>query len=217
MLKKLWIPALSLLFALAAIPPSVSAGQIEAIQACEHAITKEYGINRFKHVFAERKAHNKWSVHGKARVNGQKYPFTCKVKRGYVQAYYYNGPRQYGKNHSKDNDSDVGTAIGVGLAAIAIAAIASSASDDDSSSSYNKHVNKSYLEDECHDRINQRVNSEHYDSRWVAFKTDSISHQGHKLSGKGRVNWDEGSPSEIYYKCKFNNDGRVIDSSYRIY
>ena len=218
---------------------NIHASESEAISACENKIRSIYGVDQFKHVAAESTGHHKYDVHGKVKFNYSKHPFSCRVKRGSVRSYHYDGPTKAIDNaddHHHKSHSGRNVAIGVGIAAIVAMAIANSnkkdTDNDDGDSdyskksyskksyskkSYSRKINEEDLEDSCHDAIDGRIKKNYHTIRRVNFKHDSIQHNGTKASGDGRAAYYNGEHTNFSFSCKFDGHGRVIDTSYSIY
>lgn len=205
--------------------------QDRAIQQCKQSIRDAYGVSNFRNVFAERIGHKRFRVYGKIRNRGRSYPFSCGVKRGWVQSYNYDGPhKNYDDEYYYDNDSRNdrhdkkarNIAIGVGLAALAAAAIAASSKNQTTSEpaesfSYNDGIDKFHLEDECGEALGGRIRREHDGVRRIEFDHSQIKHNGSKLTGSGHIQWQRDEPSALEFSCSFDRNGRVSDSSYSFY
>ncbi len=202
--------------------------QDQAIHECKQSIRDAYGVSNFRNVFAERIGHNRFRVYGKIRHRGDRYPFSCRVKRGWVQSYNYDGPhRNYDDEYDNDSRNDRhdkkarNIAIGVGLAALAAAVIAASNKSQTSKStesfSYNDGIDKYHLEDECGEKLGGRIRREHEGVRRVEFDHSQIKHNGSKLTGSGHIQWQLEEPSALEFSCSFDRSGRVTDSSYSFY
>jgi len=203
---------------LVSLAGNAQATEEQAIQACQDRMRSEYDVNKFRNVFAERSGNHKYRVYGKVKIRGDRYPFSCRVKRGDVRSYSYNGP--HGDRHK---NSEKNLAIGVGLAALAAAAIIASNKNSNENAGFesawdtNSPVDKEYLEDECHDTLASRIRHEHDDVKRVRLNSSQLGHQGRKLTGRGHIRWDYGHPSELEFMCQFDRNGRVIDSYYSYY
>ena len=206
-------PAASITIALlASLPTAVFASeQDDAIRLCQDQIKQTYAVNDFRHVWADQEGNHKFIVNGKVKYENHKYPFNCKVKRGQVKSYAYNGPHP---NHS-DDDNNIGKAVAVGVGLAIVAAIASQAGKDDSSSKTSLPVKQSILEDECHEALQYRMRDEHYQIRNVRLKTSRVD--GHTLTGDGKAHMNDNSPNHFTYTCYFNDQGRITDSRYHLY
>lgn len=170
---------------------------------------------------------------------GRRYPFNCRVKRDRVQSYFYDGPRNgsrgydndwrygrdgyygYDRDYRKHHDNDDGEkiAIGVGLAALAAVAIAAAANQSESGNqgAYAEGVEKTDLEDACGEALGRRIRHEHDGVDKVAMDYSNLTHKGNTLSGNGRIVWYRRHASDMDFTCHFDNQGRVIDSSYKFY
>ncbi len=201
------------------------ASESKAVSACEDKIRSIYGVDKFKHVEAEKTGNHKYEVHGKVKYQHSKHPFSCKVKKGKVRSYHYDGPTEVShnkddKHHSKSHTGR-NVAIGVGIAAaIAMAVASNSKKNDDGDSNknqYSRKTNKEDLEDSCHDAIDGRIKRNYHTIRRLEFKHDTIQHDGTHARGDGRVAYYNGEHTDFGFSCDFDHHGRVIDSSYSIY
>ena len=188
-----------------------------AIQLCESRIENVYGVNNFRHVSSEREGNHKFRVHGKVRYDDHKYNFNCKVKRGEVKSYAYNGPHKRHHDDHDDDDSNIGAVVAVGAGLAILAAIAASQSDDNDEHDKGStlSVSQSVLEDDCHDSLQYRIRDEHDYSARVNLKDSRVD--GHNLVGNARVKYDRESPQRATYTCHFDSRGRLLDSSYYLY
>ena len=156
-----------------------------------------------------------------------------------MQSYYYDGPhgdwdnewsdggRYYDdeERHHKDKKHDRNVAIGVGLAAVAIAAVAAATKEQKKkqspsspdSFSYEEHVDRPYLEDECGEELGGRIRREHNGVSRIELAQVKVEHEGAMLKGKGIIHWQHKQPSDFSYSCYFDKNGRVMDSAYRYY
>ena len=189
-----------------------SSSEDEAIRLCKDKIRDVYDVRKLRDVWAERLGNHKFKVHGKVKRHDHLYPFRCKVKRGYVQSYHYDGP--HGR-HSDDDDSDVGTAIAVGAGLAIIAALASQSGGDDAGDDGQLRASKTVLEDECHDAIESRIRYDRDGSARVNFTQTSMEHRD--LTGKGTVTYYDDSPNRMRFTCYFDKQGRVLDTSYSLH
>ena len=107
-------------------------------------------------------------------------------------------------------------AVGAGLAIVG-ALVAASLADKDSGSqpAGDLKVEKTVLEDECHDELSYRMRDEHHHRADVRIQTADL--QGRNMKGKGKVVWDNHRADHFSYTCYFNGQGRVHDSSYHLY
>ena len=206
-----------MLFILAFIPGVLSASEEnEAKRLCKNQIRGTYGITEFRDVWTEQVGNHKFKVHGKVKVDHAKYPFDCKVKRGHIKSYAYNGPNPRYREHKGDDDSHLGTALAVGAGLAIVAALAASADNDKHDDKTSQlHVQKTVLEDECHDALQYRIRDEHNYTARVVMKDSRV--EGHKLIGEAKVKYDSGHPHHANYTCHFDNRGRLMDSQYHLY
>lgn len=119
---------LTLILALPSL--AMAYGKDEAIQNCEKRLRDEYSLTDFRNMSAEKlegEGH-KFKVTGKTKVNGDKYPVSCKIKDRHVTSVDYDGPKEKDMSNAKK--------LAVGAAAvIAAAAIASKLKEGDDSES----------------------------------------------------------------------------------
>lgn len=194
--------------------PSAHAGEGRAKSLCEDAIKRHYGVDSFRNVWADRTGHYKYDVHGEVREDRRSYPFNCKVKGDYVKSYYYNGP------HKKDDDnggSKLGTALAIGAGIAIIAALASKSNGDDDYHDYDSSTGRDakLMEDDCHDELVYRLRHEHREHASVVLKTAKV--RGRKLSGEGKVRWQNHPNNRFNYTCYFDSRGHIRDSEYQYY
>jgi hypothetical protein len=185
---------------------------------CTDKIRDVYGLSSFRHVWGEKVGNHKFKIHGQAKVDNHKYPFDCKIKNGHVKSYAYHGPnpRYSESKHQDDHDSDLGTALAVGAGLAIVAALAASHDGDSGSGKSSQlHVEKSVLEDDCHDALQYRIRDEHDYTARVHLKNARI--EGHDLVGDAKVKYDRGSPHHATFKCHFDSRGRLMDSRYHMY
>lgn len=206
--------------------------QDRAIRECKRSISDAYGVSKFRNVFAEPVGHDRFRVYGKIKARGNRYPFSCRVKRGWVQSYSYAGPHnRYDHDYYEDEHKTRNIAIGVGLAALAAAAIAASSGSQandtetespESGSGHDKtkpghNLDKNHLEDECGEELGGRIRREHDGVHRIAFNQSQIEGNGSRLSGSGYIQWQQHQPSALEFSCSFDSSGRVTDSSYSFY
>lgn len=185
----------------------------EARRLCENKIRHAYGVGDFLHVSEQRLGNHKFLVHGKVRSDGHRYPFSCKVKRGQIKSYSYDGPHQ---KRDEDEGSGLGTALAVGAGLAIVAALAASQSgDDDEDRTSGLREDKSVLEDECHDELQYRIRDEHDRTARVHLRNSRL--EGRDLSGEANVRYHGDHPHLATFTCHFDRHGRVTDSSYYLY
>jgi hypothetical protein len=184
--------------------------QDDAVRLCQDQIRQVYGVNDFRHVWADQRGNHKFIVQGKVRRENHQYPFNCKIKRGQVKSYAYDGPHD---KHA-DDGSDLGKAVAVGVGLAIVAAIASQAGKDDASSG-SQLPKQSVLEDECHDNLQYRMRDEHYSIRNVRLRNSRL--EGRTLTGDGAAIADDRRRNRFTYTCYFNESGHVVDSRYHLY
>jgi hypothetical protein len=195
-----------------------------AKELCKDKIRDIYGLSHLQRVWGEQLGNHKFKIHGQAKFDNHKYPFDCKVKNGHVKSYAYHGPNpRYNEHkHKDDDDSNLGTALAVGAGLAIVAALVASqdggsgsGSGSGSGQSSQLHVNKSVLEDDCHDALQYRIRDEHDYTARVHMNNARI--EGHDLVGDAKVKYDRGSPHHASFTCHFDRHGRVMDSRYHLY
>ena len=197
-----------------ALPVSAIAAEVDDAQGlCQDKIREVYDVSKLRDVWTEQVGNHKFQVHGKVKANDQLYPFECKIKHGQVQSYSYDGPHD---RHGDDNSGNLGkaVAIGAGLAIVA-AIVASQAGDGDKDGTSTLNVQKSVLEDDCHDALESRIRYERNGSAQVALKHTQVN--GRDLTGEARVTYYDESPNRGTFTCHFDKHGRLLDSSYQLY
>jgi len=121
--------------ALAAPGAAFAYGTQDAIRDCENRIRDEYKVTDLRDATAEQLEGDKhFSVRGKAKVDGEKYHWSCEVKNRHVTMAEYDGP--------KHKDLSTAEKIAIGAAAVAIGVAASQAGkqQDDGYSSQDRHT-----------------------------------------------------------------------------
>lgn len=113
------VPArLILTLALAVPGVALAYGENDAIRDCESHLRGEYKISDLRDAAAERLNDTAlhFKVKGLAKVDGEKYPWTCEVRNRHVTAAEYSGPKPKG----------MGTAekLAIGAAAAVAGAVA---------------------------------------------------------------------------------------------
>ncbi len=208
------------------------ATEIESTILCKNKMRSIYGMDEFRQVSAEKVGHHKYVVHGKVKYHHNRYPFNCRIKRGYVTSFHYNGPTESSENYDDDHHHSShrgkNIAIGVGIAAIAAAVIANKNKTNQSmntnnysqnayNNAYDSHINNEDLEDSCHDSVDGRIKRNYKTIRRVNFTHDTIKHNKTQVVGDGRVSYYNGEHTGFSFTCQFNRNGHVIDTSYSIY
>jgi hypothetical protein len=190
---------------------AIASEESKAEQICTDKIKQVSGIHNLRHVWSEQIGNHKFRVHGKAVPgDGHKWVFDCKVKRGHLKSYNYPGP----KHHAKDDDSNLGTALAVGAGLAIVAALVASADDDGSAKSTTPQPRKSFLEDDCLERLQYRVRDEHRHAARVHLNNSRVN--GHDLVGEAKVRYDH-TGHHATYTCHFDRHWRLKDSSYYLY
>jgi hypothetical protein len=109
--------AAMLVLALSA-PAALAYGEKDAIRDCESKLRSEYQLSDLRDASAEKlgDSEHHYKVHGLAKVDGDKHPWTCEVKNRHVTMAEYSGPKAKG----------MGTAekLAIGAAAVIAAGIA---------------------------------------------------------------------------------------------
>lgn len=178
----------------------------EAVRICERYISDEFGVDKFRNVWAEPKGHHKFKVHGNVKYQHDKHPFDCVVKRGHVKSYHYNGPHPglAGDDDGMSDNAKKALAVGAGLAIVA--ALANAAKD--------KGHGQTHMEDDCAEALAHRMRDDHHDS--ARFSITSSKLDGDILSGEGNVKWGHARPNHVEFSCLFQ-DHRVDDTNYVLY
>jgi len=192
-----------------------ASSETRAINLCKDKIKSIYAVDRFKHVEADKTGHNKYDVHGKVKYDGEKRPFSCRVKNERLRSYHYEGRHKRHKDDDHKSHTGRNVAIGVGIAAIAAMVIKNKHNKNDDE--YSKHVTKESLEDDCHDELSRRIKDNYHSIRRVEFKHDSIKHNMRKGEGDGRIIYRNGERTDFEFTCYFEKDGQISDSSYSIF
>jgi hypothetical protein len=119
-LKLIRLP-LGAALALALAAPALAYEEKDAIRDCEDRIRSEYGLSdvRDAHATQVPDSDKHYQVQGKAKVEGDKYPWTCEVKDRHVVRAEYTGPKPEGMNTAQK--------LAIGAAAVVAAGIAASA------------------------------------------------------------------------------------------
>ena len=108
-------PIIGLLTLTLALPGvALAYGDKDAIRDCESRIRSEYHVSDFRDAQSERlnDSEHHYKVHGMAKVDGDKHPWTCEVKNRHVTSAEYSGPKPKG----------MGTAEKLAIGAAAVAA-----------------------------------------------------------------------------------------------
>lgn len=191
---------------------SAASEETRAERLCTDKIRDVYGVDKFRNVWAERLGHHKFRIHGKVKIHHERYPFDCKIKRGHVKSYAYHGPNPRHDDHD-DDDSNLAPALAVGAGLAIIAALAASA-DDSPDNQSSLPVQKSVLEDDCHDQLQYRIRDEHYYRADVKMQDSHID--GHDLKGHAKVKYG-GTTHHANFTCHFQSNGRIRDAQYYLY
>jgi hypothetical protein len=196
---------------------SMASEEDRAKQLCKDKIRDTYGLSNLRNVWGEKVGNHKFKIHGQAKIDNHKYPFNCKIKNGHVKSYAYDGPNPRYRDHDDDdNDSNLGTALAVGAGLAIVAALAASQGEDgDAGKSSALQVNRSVLEDDCHDALQYRIRDEHHYTAQVDMENAQI--EGRDLVGHAKVKYEGRHPNHATFRCHFDSRGRVMDSSYHLY
>lgn len=189
----------------------------KAKNLCKAKIHSVYGVSDMRQVWGEQVGNHKFKVHGQVKMDHQTYPFNCKIKNGHVKSYSYDGPHpHHAERHDKDDDDDssLGTVLAVGAGLAIVAALASQSNDGDDNKS-SLPVQKSMLEDDCHDMLQYRIRDEHDYTARVHLNSSNI--EGHDLVGKANVKYERKHAQRASFTCHFDHNGRLKDSSYHLY
>lgn len=124
-----------LTLALAAPGTVLAYGKEDAIRDCENRIRSEYNLTDLRDAQATQLDGEKhFKVDGKAKVDGDKHPWTCEVKNRHVTTADYNGPKPKGMGTAEK--LAIGTAAAV---AIGVAASQANKNQDNGDSEDNRH------------------------------------------------------------------------------
>ena len=107
----------------------------DAIRDCEQRIRDEYQLTDLRNSYATQLPGDKhYRVEGKAKVDGDKYPWSCEVKDRRVTMTSFEGPKHKGMSNAEK------IAVGVAAAvAIGVAASEASKESDDQRETYRSH------------------------------------------------------------------------------
>lgn len=121
-------PCAVALLTLALVLPGVAVAYDKdaAIRDCETRLRSEYNLTDLRDAHATQLDGDKhFKVEGKAKVDGDKYPWTCEVKDRHVTTAEYHGP----KHKHQNKDDDMGTAEKLAIGAAAAVAIGVAANE----------------------------------------------------------------------------------------
>jgi len=101
-----------------AAPAALAYREKDAIRDCESHIRSEYHVSDLRDASAEKvlDSEHHYKVHGQAKVDGDKHPWTCEVKNRHVTLAEYSGPKPEGMSTAQK--------LAIGAAAAAIAGVA---------------------------------------------------------------------------------------------
>lgn len=93
-------------------------GEKDAIRDCESRLRSEYHLSDLRDASAERldDSEHHYKVHGLAKVDGDKHPWTCEVKNRHVTSAEYSGPKPKGLGTAEKLAIGAGAAIAAGVA-----------------------------------------------------------------------------------------------------
>lgn len=91
----------------------------DAVRDCENRIKSEYGVSDLRNGQAEQimDTEHHYKVQGFAKVDGDKHPWTCEIKKRHVVAAEYSGPKPKGMGTAEKLAIGAAAAIAVGVAA----------------------------------------------------------------------------------------------------
>lgn len=108
-------------FALAlALPATALAyNEQDAVRDCQNRIKSEYGVNDFRNGQAQKimDSEHHYQVQGFVKVDGDKHPWNCEIKKRHVVAAEYSGPKPKGMGTAEKLAVGAAVAIGAGVAA----------------------------------------------------------------------------------------------------
>ena len=112
-------PILGLLaVALGAPGVALAYNEQDAIRDCENRIRSEHGVSDLRNATAERldDVALHFMVQGRAKVDGQQYPWNCEVKNRHVTSAEYDGPKPEGLGTAEGLAIGAAAAIAAGIA-----------------------------------------------------------------------------------------------------
>ncbi|WPL18062.1 hypothetical protein Thiowin_03113 [Thiorhodovibrio winogradskyi] len=178
-------PAFLLTLALAAPNGAFAYGTEDAIRDCENRIRGEYGLTDLRNPHAVQLDGDKhFKVNGKAKVDGDTYPWNCEIKSRHVTMAEYDGPKAKGLTDAQK------IAIGAAAVAIGVAASQANKNQDDTSSSYcSHHGSHGSAAAELQDLIGVKASSGELELEDRGFEYV----KGQKSGGMAFTNWIRGS------------------------
>lgn len=107
-----------LTLALATPGAALAYGDKDAIRDCESHIRSEYHVSDLRDASSEKlgDSEHHYKVHGLAKVDGDKHPWTCEVKNRHVTSAEYSGPKPKGMGTAEKLAIGAGAAIAAGVA-----------------------------------------------------------------------------------------------------
>jgi hypothetical protein len=90
----------------------------DAIRDCESHIRSEYHLSDLRDASAEKilDSEHHYKVHGRAKVDGDKHPWTCEVKNRHVTMAEYSGPKPKGMGTAEKLAIGAAAAVAAGIA-----------------------------------------------------------------------------------------------------
>lgn len=93
-------------------------GTEDAIRDCENRIRSEYHLTDLREAHASQLSGDKhYRIEGKAKVDGDKHPWSCEVKDRHVTRAEYDGPRAKGMSTGEKLAVGAAAAVAIGVAA----------------------------------------------------------------------------------------------------
>lgn len=101
-----------------AAPAALAYGNKDAIRDCESHIRSEYKISDLRDAQAEQimDSEHHYKVHGLAKVDGDKHPWSCEIKNRHVTMAEYSGPKPKGMSTAEKLAIGAAAAVATGVA-----------------------------------------------------------------------------------------------------
>lgn len=101
-----------------AAPAALAYGNKDAIRDCESHIRSEYKISDLRDAQAEQimDSEHHYKVHGLAKVDGDKHPWSCEIKNRHVTMAEYSGPKPKGMSTAEKLAIGAAAAVATGIA-----------------------------------------------------------------------------------------------------
>lgn len=117
-IKPIHTQVAALLALFLATPAALAYGEQDAIRDCESKLRGEYQLTDLRDAQAEQlmDSEHHYKVHGFAKVDGDKHPWTCEIKNRHVTQAEYRGP--------KPEEMSTAAKLAIGAAAVVAAGIA---------------------------------------------------------------------------------------------